>query len=101
MFRHRWNTNQVSLIPVPALAVVNVVSPPLENDNVFLRRMAMLPRPAPAWNFLEINEFSFRGQPALRVNQPFNPPLPCHLPGLLSFHHHMRRHATEVGLVVH
>src|SRR5215475_9707302 len=101
MFGHRRNTDQVSLVPVPAVAVVNVVSPPLENDNVFLRRMAVLPRPAPAWNLLEINKFSFRGQSTLGVNQPFNPPLPCHLPGLLSFHHDMRRHTTEIGLVVH
>ena len=39
---HRWHTDQIALLPIPALTVMNVVAFALEDENQLFRHMAML-----------------------------------------------------------
>src|ERR671924_767350 len=101
MLGHAGNTNQIALLPVPALAVVDIVTFSFEHEDELFRNMAVPPRTAAGRYLVKVNVFAFGRDHHFRMNQPFDPSLPGPLPELFFLQYAMRRRAAEIGLFMH
>src|SRR5262245_38575235 len=99
--RHRWNADQIALLPVPALTVVDVVALSLEHQNQFFRYMAMLTRTSARFDLLKIDPSMVGRGLRVRMDHPFDLALARLFPQLLGVARDVIDFAAEVSLVMH
>src|SRR5262245_23389722 len=100
MLCHRRDADKIASLPIPALAVMDVIAAPLDNEHLLLRHMPVFAGAAPRRNFLHIEPDSARRAVYFRMGEPFQPPLAAPFPRLLVVRDHVRDGVAENTLVV-
>src|SRR5262249_4368288 len=98
---HRGDADEVALLPVPALAIVDVVAATPHDEDEFLSDMPVAPGPAARWDLLHVDPFLFGRGRGVRVDVPPDDALRGQLPLLFGAAHHMIDGPAELDLVVH
>src|SRR5262245_31904800 len=98
MRRHRWDTDQITLLPVPALAVMNVIAFAFEHQNQFFGHMAMLARASARADPLKINPGMVGRRLGMRMHHPFDLSLTRLLPRLFDVARDMVDFAAKIRL---
>src|SRR6266498_3041241 len=95
MFDHRWNIDQISLLPVPALAVVNIISTAIDDEDLLFGHVTVRSRTAPRRDFLKVQPNPPGRTINVRMGVPFQAPLAGPFPGLFFEANHMGDRLAE------